>query len=78
MTAPSQIRTEMKTKSPLARRYSLRRLADRCVGKRDRECLFRLAKEVAVIDQDFESATALIQLQKANKPNRPVRKVRRG
>ena len=54
----------------LALSFSLARLVDRCAGKRDRECLYRLFKEASIIDQDFESACALRTLQFENKPTR--------
>ncbi len=56
------------TTDVLSRSVSLARLCERCIGKRDRECLFRLAKEVAIIDQDFEAAYLLRTLQQGNKP----------
>lgn len=49
----------------------LHRLSERCHGKRDRECLYRLAKEVCIIDQQFESACHLRALQRANRPRLP-------
>ena len=52
----------------LSKSYSLSRLVDRCCGKRDKECLYRLFKEASIIDQDFETACALRALQFANKP----------
>lgn len=52
----------------LAKSFSLARLVDRCAGKRDRECLYRLFKEASIIDQDFEAAMHLRGLQNENKP----------
>lgn len=50
--------------------FTLSRLSGRCIGKRDRECLYRLAKEAAIIEQNFEAAYHLRQLQNENKPAR--------
>lgn len=47
------------------------RLAAQCTGKRDRECLYRLAKEVAILDQDFETAVHFRALQTENRPRLP-------
>ncbi len=48
--------------------FDIARLAAQCTGKRDRECLYRVAKEVAILDQDFELALQLRALQTANRP----------
>jgi len=58
----------------LSKSYTLAQLVERCVGKRDRECIYRLAKGVAIIEQDFEAALQLMDLQNQNKPRRPEKK----
>lgn len=63
----------MKPPPILKKSFTLEQLAWRCVGKRDRECLFRLAKEASIIKQDFEAAMALREVQLANKPTRKAR-----
>lgn len=57
----------------LTKSFMLPRLLDRCHGKQDRECLFRLFKEAAIMDQDFEAAMALRALQQANMPCRRMK-----
>jgi len=51
-----------------AKSFSLYQLAERCVGKRGREVLYRLAKEASIATQDFESACTLRELQAKYKP----------
>lgn len=59
--------------------FCARQLVTHCRGKRDRECLARLLKFAAICEQNFEYATALRQIEEANRPMQSARKeVRRG
>lgn len=59
-----------KNQAVFALSFTVSELSYGCIGKRDRECLFRLAKEAAVTRQDFESAVRLREIQHENKPTR--------
>jgi len=49
-------------------RATFRQLFERCQSRRDRECLCRVFKEVAIIGQDFDLATAYREIQKTFLP----------
>ncbi len=59
---PAPTASEMISK----RTVPLGGLLTQCKGKRDRECLFRLHKEAAIVAQDFEAAMLLRQRQHEN------------
>jgi hypothetical protein len=44
------------------------KLLNGCIGKRDRECLYRLIKEACIRDQNFDAAVIFRDLQMSNKP----------